>query len=164
MDPLRWILDTPEVWWPFQRDVLLHRSTPRRQRAFDLGSEFFAVKVRTIELFLSLSFFSYLTLSSVFYSIRFDCSLLSTAFVFSTRRSVDTKQPRYLNGSFVRFNLIPFIRAVFCSLFIIEEENGRSFLLNVIVFLPSRCVRVPSLCLIEESDRGPATGKYLSSV
>lgn len=111
----------------------------------------------------SLSLF-YLTLSSVFYSIRFDCSLLSTAFVFSTRRSVDTKQPRYLNGSFVRFNLIPFIRAVFCSLFIIEEENGRSFLLNVIVFLPSRCVRVPSLCLIEESDRGPATGKYLSWV
>ena len=112
MDPLRWILDTPEVWWPFQRDVLLHRSTPRRQRAFDLGSEFFAVKVRTIELFLSLSL-----LFNVIFCFLFD----------SFRLFVIIHGFCFLNSSERRYKATEVFKRIFCS-FQFDSIHSRGIL------------------------------------
>lgn len=112
MDPLRWILDTPEVWWPFQRDVLLHRSTPRRQRAFDLGSEFFAVKVRTIELFLSLSLLFNVIFCFLFDSFRLFVIIHGFCFLNSTER---------------RYKVTEVFKRIFCS-FQFDSIHSRGIL------------------------------------
>lgn len=112
MDPLRWILDTPEVWWPFQRDVLLHRSTPRRQRAFDLGSEFFAVKVRTIELFLSLSLLFNVIFCFLFDSFRLFVIIHGFCFLNSTER---------------RYKATEVFKRIFCS-FQFDSIHSRGIL------------------------------------
>lgn len=112
MDPLRWILDTPEVWWPFQRDVLLHRSTPRRQRAFDLGSEFFAVKVRTIELFLSLS---------LLFNVIF-CFLFDSFWLFVIIHGFC-----FLNSTERRYKATEVFKRIFCS-FQFDSIHSRGIL------------------------------------
>lgn len=96
----------------------------------------FAAKVRTIEL--SLSLFSYLTLSSILFFIRFVsivCYHPRLLFFQLDVHEASIQSVEVFKRIFCSFQFDSIHRAVFCSLFIIEEENRRSFLLNVIVFL-----------------------------
>lgn len=92
--------------------MLLHRSTPRRQRAFDLGSEFFAVKVRTIELFLSLSLLFNVIFCFLFDSFRLFVIIHGFCFLNSTER---------------RYKATEVFKRIFCS-FQFDSIHSRGIL------------------------------------
>lgn len=115
VDPLRWIPEhTGSVMTlPTRRAASINAATA----CLRSGIWVFAVKVRTIELFLSLSLvFSYSTLSSILFflfdSFRSFVIIHDETLLFF-QRSRRYKASRYLNGSFVRFNLIPFTARYF---------------------------------------------------